>query len=95
MIFKNEDNNEKRRYLITEMLKRSVCTVTFTKVNGENRTMPCTLRDDFIPQVELKESKEPTKERKKSDTVLSVWCTDKNEWRSFRLENVTEIIPNE
>jgi len=24
---------------------------------------------------------------------LSVWCTDKNEWRSFKIANVQEVTP--
>lgn len=96
MLFKKEDI-EKRRTIITEMLERSVCTVTFTKINGETRRMPCTLRDDFIPAKEVKKVTESidAKPRKKNDAVMSVWCTDKSEWRSFRLENVVEVIPNE
>jgi hypothetical protein len=26
-----------------------------------------------------------------NDTNLSVWCTDKAEWRSFKVANVTEV----
>jgi hypothetical protein len=69
------------------------CEVTFTKVNGELRTMPCTLRQIVIPQPVT----ESTKTKKHNPEVMSVWCLDKKEWRSFRIANVTEIkvIPNE
>jgi predicted DNA-binding transcriptional regulator YafY len=34
----------------------------------------------------------PGKESKKSnDSVMNVWCTDKNAWRSFKIENLVSI----
>jgi hypothetical protein len=75
---------------IVEALKGNVCEVTFTKVNGEVRTMPCTLREDLVPKYERKT---PVKEATtKESATLSVWCTDKAAWRSFRVDSVTELI---
>ena len=75
---------------IVEALKTNVCAVTFTKVNGEIRTMPCTLKEDIVPAYERKT---PVKEATaKESATLSVWCTDKSAWRSFRVDSVTEII---
>ena len=77
---------------IIETLKTSVCEVTFTKVNGEVRTMPCTLKEDIVPAYERKT---PVKEATdKEKATLSVWCTDKNAWRSFRVDSVTEVKIN-
>lgn len=74
---------------IVEALKANVCEVTFTKVNGETRTMPCTLRADLVPAYERKT---PVKEATaKESATLSVWCTDKNAWRSFRVDSVTDV----
>lgn len=92
MIFEKE-SVEKRREILDKMLKRNVCDVTFTKVNGEIRRMPCTLREDLVPTVSEKEN--TTQKKKHNADTMSVWCTDKNEWRSFRLANVTEVIPSE
>ena len=79
---------------IVEALKANVCEVTFTKVNGEIRTMPCTLREDLVPKYERKtpvvESEETIKVKETSPT-LSVWCTDKGAWRSFRVDSVTNL----
>jgi hypothetical protein len=79
---------------IVEALKTNVCAVTFTKVNGEVRVMPCTLREDLVPKYERKkpvvESKETIKVKETSPT-LSVWCTDKGAWRSFRVDSVTNL----
>ena len=74
---------------IVEALKANVCEVTFTKVNGETRTMPCTLKEDIVPAYERKT---PVKEATaKEQATLSVWCTDKNAWRSFRVDSVQEL----
>lgn len=74
---------------IVEALKANVCEVTFTKVNGETRTMPCTLREDLVPAYERKT---PVKEATtKESATLSVWCTDKAAWRSFRVDSVTKV----
>lgn len=72
---------------IVNLLQENICEVSFTKVNGETRVMPCTLREDILPKVE-KVSSTP---KKKNDSVLSVWVTDINQWRSFRVDNVTNI----
>ena len=70
------------------LLSTGIFEVTFAKVDGEMRTMPCTLDEQYLPMVEVKEGK--TKKEKRDET-LSVWCTDKKEWRSFRVLNVVSI----
>jgi hypothetical protein len=56
------------------------------------RVMPCTLKEDLLPGVlVVKEGAAPRRGRPLSDTILSVWCTDKAEWRSFKVANVTEV----
>ena len=76
------------RNILIEALTKHECTVTFTKVNGETRVMPCTLKEDFIPKQERKGIKKP------NDAVVSVWCLDKREWRSFRVDNVVDLQIN-
>ena len=77
---------------IVAALKTNVCEVTFTKVNGETRTMPCTLKEDIVP---VYERKTPVKEATvKESATLSVWCIDKAAWRSFRVDSVTELKIN-
>ena len=73
---------------IFHLLGQHQCEVTFTKVNGEVRTMPCTLKSELLPARELKEH-HSTKVINYNN--LSVWCLDKSEWRSFRTDNVTHI----
>jgi hypothetical protein len=76
------------RNILIEALTKHECTVTFTKVNGETRVMPCTLKEDVIPNVEHKGTK------KSNDAVVSVRCLDKKEWRSFRVDNVVDLQIN-
>jgi hypothetical protein len=60
--------------------------VTFTKVNGEERSMPCTLRPDMLPPQEVKESNKQVNE-----SIVSAWVTDINQWRSFRVDNLLSM----
>jgi hypothetical protein len=64
--------------------------VEFTKVNGEVRSMPCTLKAELIPPAPVKvlAEGEVSKVKKENPEVMSVWCLDKKEWRSFRIANV-------
>jgi len=39
-------------------------TITFTKKDGTERVMNCTLRGDMLPVVEIKEDKAPRKQNK-------------------------------
>ena len=78
------------REQLSELLHISECVVEFTKVNGEVRAMPCTLKAELIPPAPVKilaEGQSP-KEKKVNPDVMSVWCLDKKEWRSFRIANV-------
>jgi len=78
---------------LTETLKQGVYEVTFTKLNGEVRTMPCTLKEDILPPAKQEDPLSLKRVRAvfENDKVLVVYCTDKNEWRSFRVANVTEV----
>lgn len=82
------DINSRNRE-IRDMLANGVCEVTFTKVDGSVRIMPCTLDPFLLPPAPVLESRIP--KQPKPETI-SAWCTDKNEWRSFRVANVTRIV---
>ena len=75
------------REQLSELLHSGECLVEFTKVNGEVRAMPCTLKAELIPPAPVVEGK-IVKEKKFNPEVMSVWCLDKKEWRSFRIANV-------
>ena len=86
------DNDLDRFMWLNNLLKDGVYQVSFTKLDGSTRTMPCTLKPDLLPpRVVIKESKE--KIEPIMTETLAVFVTDINEWRSFRVMNVTEIKP--
>ena len=84
------------REQLVDLLKQGVCEVTFTKVDGSQRIMPCTLDPAIIPPAPAPKvlvEGETARVRKTNPDNLSVWCTDKQEWRSFRIANVTGVLP--
>ena len=73
---------------INQMLREGVCTVTFTKTNGEERVMKCTLVDSYLPdQIDVEEYIS----RKKNDEICAVWDVEKEGWRSFRVDSVKSV----
>ena len=75
---------------IIDRLRSNVLEVTFNKVNGEQRIMPCTLKTDYLP--ELSESKvKQVDDFSVNKTVIRAFAIDKQAWRSFRVENVTQV----
>jgi hypothetical protein len=72
-----------------KLLKENVVEVTFTKLNGDERVMPCTLQELYLPP-----TKEGTKEKKPNDKVVSVWAMEANGFRSFHYDRVkkAEVI---
>ena len=82
-----DDRNREIRHLLTE----HDCEVTFTKVDGTLRTMPCTLRETAIPAKPVELGSKSAEKRLKALDVISVWCLDKQEWRAFKVANVREI----
>jgi hypothetical protein len=82
------------RELLIEALTKHECTVTFTKVNGETRVMPCTLKDGVVPKPPADVASKSTVKRHENQNIVSVWCLDKKEWRSFRVDNVVDLQIN-
>lgn len=71
-------------------------TVVFTKLNGEVRTLNCTLNDAILgpgralTESEIQELNETTT-TPTPGTSLSVWDVDNSAWRSFRFDRVISI----
>ena len=89
IVYEATEDVDTRNREIRDLLAHGVSEVTFTKLNGELRTMPCTLDSTLLPPQPLKEFHET---RLYKPETLSVWCVDKSEWRSFRVANVTRIV---
>ena len=74
---------------IVKQLHESVCTVTFTKVNGEERVMTCTLKENLLPaQTDVEEL---IQKKKPNPDVLAVWDTVAEGWRSFRWDSLKDF----
>lgn len=82
------DPNELAFWVRYDLLQEPEETVvTFTKVDGSEREMRCTLNDTLIP-----EDKHPKGTGGVVDELtLRVFDLDKNEWRSFKMESVIKI----
>jgi hypothetical protein len=88
MIKFNNENLDARTAILKDFFSNNKdVEVTFRKVDGDIRTMPCTLQN--IPVV-VKETTDK-KTKKPNPEVMSVFCIDKQEWRSFKINNVISI----
>jgi hypothetical protein len=64
-------------------------TITFTKKDGTQRVMNCTLKPELLPEAKpIVEGKEP---RKESTTSIRVFDNDLKEWRSFTTKSITRV----
>lgn len=72
---------------LLELLHNDEITVEFTKKDGTVRKMLCTLQQDKLPKVEIKEGEEKRKKTPNPD-IISVWDLEKKAWRSFRVDSV-------
>tara|TARA_Y100000389_G_C17456052_1_gene518231 strand:- start:2357 stop:2647 length:291 start_codon:yes stop_codon:yes gene_type:complete len=69
---------------LIELLQKEVVEVTFTKLDGDERVMPCTLKESYFP--------DPKKEAtQKNDKVVAVWAVESQGFRSFRYDRVKAI----
>ena len=74
---------------ILKALHEGICVVTFTKKNGEERVMSCTLNEEFLPaQIDIEEA---IQKKKPNPDAIAVWDTDKGDWRSFRWDSVKDF----
>lgn len=77
---------KEKDWLITLLRERSV-EILFTKKDGSDRLMKCTLQEDKIPA----ENAPKGAERAKNDEVLAVFDVEKSAWRSFRWDSIKSI----
>ena len=72
------------RETLIKNLQKKAMRITFTKVNGDERIMDCTLQEHILPPTD-------SNNRKENEEVLPVWDINLGKWRSFRLDSVTNI----
>jgi DNA primase catalytic subunit len=76
---------KKGRKWLKNVLETDVVEVTFTKKDGSERIMKCTLKEDVLPEVQNKETKQ------KSQEAIAVWDVESEGWRSFRWDSIKSV----
>lgn len=79
-----------RETLISD-LKENVIEVTFTKVNGDQRIMRCTLLTTHLPPATNMLQLEEEHKKKQNENVIAAWDVQSGGWRSFRVDSVTYV----
>ena len=85
-------DDPERNSEVKEDLRSNIMEVTFTKKNGEQRVMTCTLVTEAIPVENrpkpLAEGEEP---KPVKEHLQSVWDIKAEGWRSFIWANVISV----
>lgn len=76
---------------IKDMLREGSSVVIFTKKDGSQRVMRCTLKEDLIPTEHRPKTDSATSTRKVNESTLAVFDLDKEGWRSFSIESVLSV----
>jgi hypothetical protein len=66
-------------------------TVIFTKKDGTERVMQCTISTALVPAEIIVEGVEPKKEKKVNEDVCPVYDLEAKSWRSFRWDSVNSV----
>jgi hypothetical protein len=92
---------EIKRETVIELLQKECAVVTFTKGDGTERVLNCTLQAEYLPMPVSAPAPEPSEgstivppARTVNEHVVAAWDTDINEFRSFRLDSVITITVN-
>lgn len=84
---KFEFKTKKEKDWLLGLLRSEIVELKFTKKDGSERIMKCTLAEQKIPA----ENAPKGVERAKSDEAVAVFDLENNGWRSFRWDSLTEI----
>jgi hypothetical protein len=77
--------------ILHDDITKNLCVV-FTKKDGTERELFCTLSESRIPSDKQPKTPEAgTTARPFSDDAIRVFDTEKQEWRSFRWDSVKEV----
>lgn len=94
----NDDQEKRKRKTRTmnrndylTLLRDNICVVTFTKRDGTERVMRCTLKTEHLPKISVESVSESKPVRKTNLNTVSVWDMDKNAWRGFTVDSVKTI----
>jgi hypothetical protein len=75
---------KKSRKWLTNLLNEYVVEITFTKKDGTERVMNCTLQEDYLPET-------TGAGRSGNSDALAVFDTEVEDWRSFRWDSIKAV----
>lgn len=78
--------NYNKGWLFT-FLRNNVCEVTFIKKDQTERVMKCTLIPSYYKDHEFKE-----KDHEYKDDTITAWDIEKNGFRSFNIDSITNFV---
>ncbi len=79
---------------VKSLLQKGAITVTFTKADGTDREMLCTLNPEQLPPVPMPIDgivKESRQRKQPDEHSIRVFDLDKKEWRSFRFDRLKKV----
>jgi len=71
---------------LSKMLREDIYTVTFLKLDGDERVMTCTKSFDIIP-----EEHRPKTDKEPKEGTITAWDVNANGWRSFKYDRVKKF----
>lgn len=82
------------KHELKQILQNGVVTVVFTKADGTERHMKCTLIPEYIPATMQPKQQLLTEstQRPENPNLVSVWDIESAGWRSFRLDTIKNIV---
>lgn len=61
--------------------------VTFTKADGTERTMRCTLQEGVV----VPHEKKTERVKEVNENIVPVWDIEKSAWRSFKFDSIKNV----
>jgi len=86
-----ESEQEKYKEWLQGLLETDLVHLTFIKRDGTTREMVCTLKEDYLPEVQKDFGEENTKIKSRSKDTISFWDIESQGWRSCRYDSIVEI----
>ncbi len=75
---------------LQHVLRNGVATVEFTKKDGSNRVMKCTLDAALLPELHAEEGAERAK-KTENPNMVNVFDVEAQGWRSFSLDRLANV----
>jgi hypothetical protein len=85
-------SEENQKEIVLTLLRMTTQEVVFTKKDGTERILICTLNPDLLPtKPEPVEGEEPKTKAKSSTDSIAVFEVEIQQWRAFNLSNLISM----